>query len=97
MTFWIQSCRDVQRKDFVAKTEKYVSNRQGKRESWSDSKTEDLMRRFYAYLDWHVRVPRIRHGERSSIETLISEEALLLGMYLRNEKKDWLPRVGIAE
>ena len=40
--------------------------------------TDDLTRMFYAYLDWHVRIPRIRHGDRSSIETLISEEALLL-------------------
>jgi hypothetical protein len=28
---------------------------------------------------------------------LISEEALLLAKYLRNEKKDWLPRIGITE
>jgi hypothetical protein len=55
------------------------------------------MRRFYAYLDWKVRVPRVRHGDKSSIETLINEEALLLGMYLRNEKKDWVPRIGITQ
>jgi hypothetical protein len=58
--------------------------------------TDDLTRMFYAYLDWHVRIPRIRHGDRSSIETLISEEASLLAMYLRNEKMDWLPRIGIT-
>jgi hypothetical protein len=28
---------------------------------------------------------------------LISEEVLLLAKYLRNEKKDWIPRIGIAE
>jgi hypothetical protein len=55
-----------------------------------------FMRRFYAYLDWHARVPRIRHGARSSIETLIREEALLLAIYLRNEKKESLPRIGIT-
>jgi hypothetical protein len=55
------------------------------------------MRRFYTYLDWHVRIPRIRHGERSSIETLISEEALLLAMCLRGERKDWTPRIGITD
>ncbi|MCJ7560205.1 CRISPR-associated endonuclease Cas1 [Candidatus Bathyarchaeota archaeon] len=95
--FLIQYCKDVQRKDFVVKTEKYVSSRQGKREYLSDSKTNDLMRRFYAYLDWKVKIPRIRHGNRSSIETLISEETLLLAMYLRDEKRDWLPRIEIAE
>jgi hypothetical protein len=34
-------------------------------------------------------------GNEQEIETLINEEALLLGMYLRNEKKDWIPRVEI--
>ena len=55
------------------------------------------MRKFYAYLDWHVRILRIRRGKRSSIETLINEEASLLASYLRNEKKDWHPRIGINE
>jgi CRISPR-associated protein Cas1 len=94
--FLIQYCKDVQRRDFVVKTEKYNSNRQGKREYLSDSKTDDLMRRFYAYLDWHVQIPRIRHGNRSSIETIISEEASLLAMYLRNEGTEWVPRTQIT-
>jgi hypothetical protein len=29
------------------------------------------------------------------LETLIDEEALLLGRYLRNEKENWSPRIGI--
>jgi len=78
--FLMQYCRDVQHKDFVVKTEKYVSNRKGEREYLSDSKMNDLTRRFYAYFDWKVRIPRIGHGERSSIETLISEEASLIAM-----------------
>jgi len=94
--FLIQYGKEAQRRDFVVKTEKYVSSRQGKREYLSDSKTNDLTKRFYAYLDWKVRISRIRHGEKSAIETLISEESSLLAMYLRNEKKDWLPRVGIT-
>jgi len=44
-----------------------------------------------------VEIPRIRVGERQTIETLVSEEALLFAKYLRNEKKDWLPRIGIVE
>jgi hypothetical protein len=27
---------------------------------------------------------------------LINEEAMLLGMYLRNEKKEWIPRIRIT-
>jgi len=81
----------------VQKTEKYYANKQGKREYLSDKKTDELMRRFYAYLDWHINIARIRHGNRSSIETLISEECYLLASYIRNEKKDWLPRIGITQ
>jgi hypothetical protein len=31
---------------------------------------------------------------RQTFETLVNEEALLLAKYLRNEKKDWMPRIG---
>jgi len=40
-----------------------------------------------------VEVPRIRVGLKKEIETLINEEALLFAKYLRNEKKDWTPRI----
>jgi hypothetical protein len=33
-----------------------------------------------------VEIPRIRMGKGQEIETLINEEALLLAMYIRNEK-----------
>jgi CRISPR/Cas system-associated endonuclease Cas1 len=38
-----------------------------------------------------------KKGKRQTIETLISEEALLFAKYLRNEKKEWVPRIGIME
>ena len=41
-------------------------------------------------------VKRIREGKKQSIETLINEEASLLASYLRNEKKEWRPRIGIT-
>jgi len=36
-------------------------------------------------------------GEQQEIETLISEEALLFARYLRQEKKEWIPRIGIVQ
>jgi hypothetical protein len=39
-----------------------------------------------------IEIPRIRHGKKQTIETLINEEALLLAKYLRNELKNWSPR-----
>ena len=49
------------------------------------------------YFRTKVDIPRIMRGECQEIETLINEEALLFAKYLRNEKKDWLPRIGITE
>ena len=40
-----------------------------------------------------VEIPRTRHGKRQTLDTLISEEALLLAWFLRNEKKTWKPRI----
>ena len=42
-----------------------------------------------------AEIPRIRHGKRQTLDTLINEEALLLAKYLRNERKEWNPRIGI--
>ena len=40
-----------------------------------------------------VDVERIKVGKRQTIDTLISEEALLFAKYLRNEHEDWNPRI----
>jgi hypothetical protein len=53
--------------------------------------------RLNEYFEGCVEIPRIKVGEKQTIETLISEEALLFAKYLRNEKKEWLPRVGNTE
>jgi hypothetical protein len=34
-------------------------------------------------------------GEQQQIETLINEEALLFAQYLREERKEWIPRIAI--
>jgi phosphotransacetylase len=72
------------------------ANRKGKREYLNDVKTKDFSARLNEYFETYVETPRIKVGERQTIETLINEEALLFAMYLRNEKKEWLPRIGIA-
>jgi hypothetical protein len=40
-----------------------------------------------------VEIPRIKHGKRQTLDTLINEEALLLAKFLRKEKKEWKPRL----
>jgi len=43
-----------------------------------------------------VEIPRIKHGNRQTLDTLISEEAILLAKFLRNERKEWNPRIPIV-
>ena len=57
---------------------------------------KDFTAKLNDYFEVNVEVPRIKVGNRQSLETLINEEALLFAKYLRNEKKDWLPRVAIT-
>lgn len=55
----------------------------------------NLVKRLNQYFQRKVKIPRIRMGNEQEIETLINEEALLLAMFLRNERKDWISRVEI--
>jgi len=91
----IQFSLGLSKKDFITKTEQYSSNRKGKRQYLNDNKTMDLMRDLTRYFEKQVDVARIRHGKKSSIETLIYEECYLLAKYLRNERKEWTPRIAI--
>ena len=44
-------------------------------------------------LSMMIDVERIKVGNRQTIDTLISEGALLFAKYLRLERKDWIPRI----
>ena len=55
----------------------------------ADSLAEDLNTLF----DNLVGIERIKQGKRQTVDTLISEEALLLAKYLRNERREWIPRI----
>jgi hypothetical protein len=57
--------------------------------NWS---SEISLSKLKSYFQTLVEVPRIKAGERQTIETLINEEALLLAKFLRNERKEWNPR-----
>ncbi|MFC1804177.1 hypothetical protein ACFL0D_09485 [Thermoproteota archaeon] len=53
--------------------------------------TQDILE-LKKHFEEMVEVPLIRHGKRQRIETLINEEALFLARYIRNERKEWVPR-----
>jgi hypothetical protein len=49
---------------------------------------DSLAERLNGLFDSMVEVPRIKVGKRQTIDTLISEEALLFAKYLRRERKN---------
>jgi CRISPR-associated protein Cas1 len=92
--FVIKYCQRLMKRDFGFKTEKLSGQKKGKREYLNDVETKDFTAKLNSYFETLVKIPRIKVGERQTIETLINEEALLFAKYLRNEKKDWIPRIG---
>lgn len=91
--FVIQYRREIKKRDFVTKSEDFSSTRKGKRECLNDSQTHSLLKILSQYFQNKVRIPDIRMGDEQEIETLISEEALLFAMFLRQERQIWRPRI----
>ncbi len=88
----ISFCRDVDSKDYVFKKEKR-SNRQGKRQYLNKKIEKAFTSKLDALFQSTVEIPRLKVGKRQEVESLINEEALLLAKYLRNEQKEWIPRI----
>jgi hypothetical protein len=91
--FVIQYCQTLGKKDFTVKSEDFSTKRKGKREYLNDFQTRGLVKGLNQYFQSKVRIPRIRMGDKQEIETLISEEALLFAMFLRDERPSWKPRI----
>jgi CRISPR-associated protein Cas1 len=90
--FIIQYCKSLKKKDFMMQREDYSSNRKGERQYLSKPLAKDMMTRLNSFFESTVEIPRIKHGSKQTVETLINEEALLLARYLRNERQSWNPR-----
>jgi CRISPR-associated protein Cas1 len=91
--FLLEYCRGLGAKDFVVKTEVANRNKIGKREYLCNRLTRVLMNNLSFLFESKVDIPRIKVGNKQSVETLINEEALLFAKYLRNECKAWIPRL----
>jgi hypothetical protein len=59
----------------------------GKRIRLCEYETNGLAEGLDQLFERMVEIPRMRHGSRQSLDTLINEEAYLLAQYLRNEKQ----------
>jgi CRISP-associated protein Cas1 len=91
--FLIDYSRDLVGRDFVMKDETLIYRKVGKREYLNDADTKGLMKGLNDYFERYFEIPRVRIGKQQTLETLINEEAGLLAMYLRGEKKEWNPRI----
>jgi hypothetical protein len=65
----------------------------GKRIHLCEYETDDLAEGLNELFERKVKIPRIRHGSRQTLDTLINEEALLLAKFLRNDIQSWTPRL----
>jgi hypothetical protein len=75
------------------KSEKLSVQKKGKREYLNDNVTRDFIAKLNDYFERYVEIPRMKVGQKQTVETLINEETLLFAKYLRNEKKEWIPRI----
>jgi CRISPR-associated protein Cas1 len=91
--FLIERCHKLRKKDFVLVTDFMMHLKMGKKIHLKEYETDSLADDLNALFDRVVNVERIKVGNWQTIDTLISEEALLLAKYLRHEKKDWIPRL----
>ena len=94
--FLIERCRKLRKKDFVVVTDFMMRLKMGKRIHLCEYEADSLADGLNGLFDREFEIPRIRHGKRQTFDTLISEEALLLAKFLRNERKEWLPRIVIV-
>ena len=92
--FLIQYSRSLKKKDFIMKFAR-KHKKTGKRQFLNNQETNQLMNELDNYFERKIEIPRIKHGKRQTIETLISEEALLLAKFLRHERETWKPRIVI--
>ncbi len=91
--FLLEFTKNLRKKDFEFKEENFTSNRKGKREYLKKPLADKLMQDLGDYFERTVEIPRVKHGNKQEIESLINEESLLLAKYLRGENKEWVPRV----
>jgi hypothetical protein len=64
----------------------------GKRIHLCEFEADSLAEGLNSLFEKEIEIPRIKHGNKQTLDTLISEEAILLAKFLRNERKEWKPR-----
>ena len=83
----------LSKKEFELRNADFSANKKGKSEYLKHQKNELFIRELNKHFTSYVNISPIKVGAKQEIETLISEEALLLAKYLRHERKEWIPRL----
>jgi CRISPR-associated protein Cas1 len=91
--FLIKYCQGIKKKDYIIKIEDISPTKSIKRQYLNDYKTDELMGAIDELFKSQFEISRIRNGKRQGFDTLIGEEAMLFGKYLRDERKTWVPRI----
>jgi hypothetical protein len=89
----IERCPKLCKIDFVVVTDFIMRLKMGKRIHLCEYETDSLADGLNNLFKRKVEIPRMKHCERQTLDTLINEEALLLAKFLRNERKEWTPRI----
>ena len=84
-------------KDFVLGTDCMMRLKMGKRIHLCEYETDSLAEGLNSLFEKEAEIPRIKHGNNQTLDTLNSEEAQLLAKYLRNERRSWIPRQASIE
>jgi hypothetical protein len=95
--YLIERCHKLRKKDFVLVTDFMMHLKMGKKIHLCEYETNELAEGLNNLFERKIEIPRIKHGKQQTIDTLINEEALLFAKYLRNERKDWVPRRAILQ
>ena len=93
--YLIERAKKLEKKDFVVVTDFMMRLKMGKRIHLCQYEANSLAEGLNLLFEREVQIPRIRHGSKQTLDTLINEEAFLLARYLRNEKQTWIPRTAV--
>ena len=91
--YLIERCQKLHKNDFVVVTDFMMRLKMGKKIHLCEYEADSLADGLNGIFESEVEIPRVNHGSKQTVDTLITEEALLLAKYLRNERKDWNPRI----
>ena len=91
--FLIERCQKLHKNDFVFVTDFMMHLKMGKRIHLCDYETNELAEDSEKLFKRMIEIPRMKVGLRQTLHTLINEEVLLFVKYLRNERKEWVPRI----